>query len=650
MPVPASSHLDRLQALMRSLAAGVDSARLLQEVAVATSAGACGATALVVRVSGGQPLPVAVAGVPPEELMDVVTEAVRMGRLVHRRLTPAGAAASKRLGRGAVAAAIPLRSGGRVIGALAAAGVDGSLDPTALTVYADVTAVALGSGTGVSSGDVPAWMDTLAELGQEMDGDRLAAQALLGAERLFGARAGWCARVVHGNVRIAAHRGLDTERLRDVSRNPQFRALLDVERPSLISASSPSVVELFPPAEVGAVMPITVEGQRVGQLALFLPGPPDGPTQALLGRFATHVGLALRAADLARQVGEAGDQLAAVVHSMASPVIVADESGRLVVVNGAASELFRLAGAFALGLPVTGRLGSEVLEGYLTGDRDGAAEVPIDTETGTRLYRATGRRVRTADGQARGRVLVLDDITADREAEQLKDDFIAVIGHELRTPLTVMKGYIHALGRPALSDERRAQALAALKANSARLERLIGDLLFISAIEQRQMKLDLEVCDLGALVDERATDRVVIQRPRRPLEVAADRVKLGQVLFHLLDNAQKYSDDEVILELIDHGDHVEIGVIDHGPGIFSGDIPNLFERFRQLDGTATRTHGGIGMGLYLSRRLVEAQGGRIWCDSRLGVGSRFAFTLPKDGPGPVSSPGPWKVDHQPAST
>ncbi|HEX9530261.1 MAG TPA: hypothetical protein VF954_03915, partial [Acidimicrobiales bacterium] len=116
MPVPASSHLERLQALTRSFAAGVDSARLLQEAAAAAASGSCAAATLVVRLSAGQPLPVAVSGVPPEVLMDVVGEAVRAGRLVHRRLAPPDAAAGKRLGRGPVAAAIPLRVDSRVIG------------------------------------------------------------------------------------------------------------------------------------------------------------------------------------------------------------------------------------------------------------------------------------------------------------------------------------------------------------------------------------------------------------------------------------------------------------------------------------------------------------------------------------------------------
>ena len=284
---------------------------------------------------------------------------------------------------------------------------------------------------------------------------------------------------------------------------------------------------------------------------------------------------------------------------------------------------------------MAGKLHNPVLGSLLTGDVDVTTEVVVDAgEDEARAFRATVRRVRSAGGRVLGRLLVLDDVTADREAEQLKADFVAVIGHELRTPLTVMKGYIHTLARRGaqMDDEKRQRAYDALVTNASRLERLIEDLLFVSAIERRRVALDLESCEVGGLLDDQADDRVSVRHPRRKVEAAVDRGRLEQVIHHLLDNARKYSDGPIVLELVDRGEEIEISVSDQGPGIYSGDIPMIFERFRQIDGTGTRAHGGLGIGLYLCRRLVEAQGGRIWCESRLGVGSRFALTLPKDGP------------------
>jgi signal transduction histidine kinase len=137
---------------------------------------------------------------------------------------------------------------------------------------------------------------------------------------------------------------------------------------------------------------------------------------------------------------------------------------------------------------------------------------------------------------------------------------------------------------------------------------------------------------VAALVGALDLKRVKVRRPEEPVIVHIDRAKFEQVLIHLVDNALKFSTGEVSVEVVVRTGEVEVTVADHGPGIFSGDIPQLFERFRQLDGTSTRLHGGTGIGLYLCRRLVEAQGGRIRCESRMGVGSRFIFAVPARQP------------------
>jgi signal transduction histidine kinase len=207
----------------------------------------------------------------------------------------------------------------------------------------------------------------------------------------------------------------------------------------------------------------------------------------------------------------------------------------------------------------------------------------------------------------------------------------------------VVKGYVKMLARKGgdVGDDARRTAVAALESNTARLERLIDDLLFVSSIDSATPTLDLEPTDVGTVLDGLASDRLIVRNARTKALVTVDRAKLDQVLGHLVENAIKYTEGDVILSVSDKGDEVEIAVEDNGPGIFSGDVPQLFERFRQLDGTSTRHQGGAGLGLYICRRLVDLMGGRIWCESRLGVGSRFAFTLPKDGPtAPASVPVP----------
>jgi signal transduction histidine kinase len=330
-------------------------------------------------------------------------------------------------------------------------------------------------------------------------------------------------------------------------------------------------------------------------------------------------------------VGDKEEQLTSVVHCMANPVLVVDDAGRFVLINGAAAELFSIASAFEIGQPVAGKLGHPVLEELLTERNQGATTEVVLGEAEPRVYKASARRVMSSGGRLLGRVLVLDDITKERETDQVKSDFVAVIGHELRTPLTVMKGYLRTLVHrgDTLDPHVRELALKAIESNADRLQRLIEDVLFVSAVEAGRSNLHLDDVDLGPLVDSVIADRVKVRRPRRDLTLPLDVGKLQQVLHHLVDNALKYSDGEVVVEVHDRGDEMEVAVVDKGPGIFSGDVPRLFERFFQLDGASTRSHGGTGIGLYVCRRLIEAHGGRIWCESRLGVGSRFAFTLPR---------------------
>jgi two-component system phosphate regulon sensor histidine kinase PhoR len=395
------------------------------------------------------------------------------------------------------------------------------------------------------------------------------------------------------------------------------------------------VALLSPGIETAVGLPLQADGRALGHVVLLLGEAPTAAVRATMRAFAQHASLALRSADVHRRVGDKEEQLAAVVHGMPNPVIVVDQDARFVMINGAAADLFELAGAFEVGHPSAGRLGNAALEAMLKPDAESLRQVELALgKSETRVYRATVRRVASPGGQALGRVLMLDDVTTEAETHQVKADFVAVIGHELRTPATVIKGYLHTLlnRANALDADTRQVALEAIDANADRLIHLIEDLLFVSSVESSRPALHFEDVDLGTLVDGYKTDRVGVRRPRRDLLLPIDRAKVDQILHHLVENALKYSQHEVRIDVADRGDDVHVSVVDRGPGIYSGDLPRLFERFSQLDGSSTRSHGGTGLGLYICRRLVEAHGGRIWCESRLGVGSSFTFSLPRHQP------------------
>ncbi|HEX2040630.1 MAG TPA: ATP-binding protein [Acidimicrobiales bacterium] len=624
----ADSHLERLHLVLRGLAAGADPARLLSDVLAGALAATGAREGLVLRTSADRPTVVATTGQVSDFLLDAAKEAAGADRLQRARDAQSGM----------VAVAEPLRAGGRVVGVLAVAGNMKRLDPGLLPLYGDATTLVLDRRTPAGAGELPDVLQTLAHIGADVDTYAILSRIFDACQRLFGAASGFCALFQDGAVRVGHYRGIDHERLLRASRHPEFRGLLLQDELRVESADHPVVAQLARLGEVAMGVPLVVDGRKVGHLVLLLPAPLDAGRRSVLSAFAAHAAACLRSAELYRRLGDHEEQLGAIVHSMPNPVVVVDESGRLVEVNGAAGELFGIDPGFSGELNIAGRLGHPRLEAMLTGGDDAAEEIVLGRDE-QRVYRATVRRARSAGGRTLGRILVLDDLTSEREADALKADFVAVIGHELRTPLTVMKGYMHTLTKrwETLADDKRGQALEALSGNLTRLERLIEDLLFVSAIEQRRCKVDLALHDLGALLEGFGGERVQVHRPRRPVEIELDDAKVNQVVHHLVDNALKYSDGDVVVELVDKGEVVEVSVTDSGPGIYSGDIPQLFERFRQLDGTSTRAHGGVGIGLYLSRRLIEALGGRIWCESRLGVGSRFAFTLPKDGP-PAPAP------------
>ncbi|MDP9403082.1 MAG: ATP-binding protein [Actinomycetota bacterium] len=612
-------HVDHLQPVLRGLAAGTDPAQLLHDIVRGAMVATKAAEAGILRVTGRSTTPVVTSGELSRSAAEGAQAAIDSGRLVRRR-DP---------GSTATAAAEPLRAGSRVTGALVVGGTMQRLDPAALPLYGAAASLVLGRQVASTPEALPDLLDSLSDIASDLDTHATLGRVFDAAQSLFGTAAGFCALFDRGTVRVAHYRGITQERMLIVARHAEFKALVRSESLRIDPPTHPVVAQLTRLSEVAVTLPLEAEGRHLGQLVLLLGATPDAERQALLVSFSQHVGRCLRSAELFRSLADHQEQVTAMVHSMATPVVVVDEAGQLTEMNGAASEAFRLAGEFDCNQSVIGRLGNKTLEQMLTAGDDHTTEVVLGGDE-ARVYRATVRRMRSGTGRVMGRILVLDDLTGEREIMTLKSDFVAVIGHELRTPLTVMKGYLHTLIRRSetLTGEKREQALAALKSNVTRLERLIEDLLFMSAIDERRCQLDLEVHDLSVILDARASDRVIVRRPRWPIKLELDQAKLEQVLHHLLDNALKYSEGQVILELAEKPDALEIAVTDSGPGIFSGDIPQLFERFRQLDSTSTRAHGGVGIGLYIARRVVEAMGGRIWCESRLGVGSRFVFTLP----------------------
>jgi signal transduction histidine kinase len=223
-----------------------------------------------------------------------------------------------------------------------------------------------------------------------------------------------------------------------------------------------------------------------------------------------------------------------------------------------------------------------------------------------------------------------------RESERLRSELISVISHEVRTPLACVLGYTSLLQTRPVEEATRQEYLSIIADEARRLEGLVGDLVDVKRIEQGRLELEPESFDLGALVAEQVrifrgrSERHTIQLDAAgsPLVVRADRSRLAQVIANLLGNAVKYSPEGGVVEVraaVRNGNAC-VSVRDHGIGIPKVDRPRIFTKFfrgsKGLGGT-----GGMGLGLAVSREIVEAHGGRMDFESEVGRGSIFWFEV-----------------------
>jgi len=232
------------------------------------------------------------------------------------------------------------------------------------------------------------------------------------------------------------------------------------------------------------------------------------------------------------------------------------------------------------------------------------------------------------------------------ELDRLKSEFVAVVSHEIRTPLTVIKGVLELLtdDRHWQVDDKQGELLRMATANSERLLHLINDILDFSKLQSASLPMSFapgllpqvirsSASNLSHLAGERGI-QLGLEMPNDVPLVIMDEQRIGQVVTNLLSNALKFSPRgstvTVTVRVTDKALHV--CVRDEGEGIAPKDMSRLFQKFSQLDSSTTRKAGGTGLGLVITKGIVEAHGGRIWVESEVGQGSAFNFTLPLSGP------------------
>jgi signal transduction histidine kinase len=234
-----------------------------------------------------------------------------------------------------------------------------------------------------------------------------------------------------------------------------------------------------------------------------------------------------------------------------------------------------------------------------------------------------------------------------REIDQFRAEFLATMSHELRTPLNSIIGFSRVMlkGIDGPLNEMQKTDLEAIYNNGQNLLRLINDILDQSKIDAGKMELLLESdVDVSTLLEKEVRGTLVAQIGEKPIEpvvnvapnlptIRADSTRVLQVIRNLMSNAAKFTDEGAITVSAWHEeDLVYISVEDTGIGMPAEKMDLVFEKFRQLDSSSTRAAEGTGLGMPISRTLVEMHGGRIWVESEEDVGSKFTFYLPVAGP------------------
>jgi PAS domain S-box-containing protein len=336
----------------------------------------------------------------------------------------------------------------------------------------------------------------------------------------------------------------------------------------------------------------------------------------------------------------------AAIDSLYDPVIVTDGEGCVTKLNPAAEEIFgsekentgKHVGDVARDIRIAGAV-SEALESQRPVAGEGMSSVlPLAVDGSERAFRLRTTPMRDNGHHLLGAVTILEDITHLREIDRLKSEFIATASHELRTPLTSVQMGVHLLLEGALGEltDQQNEVLQACRQDCERLDKLMRDLLDLSRIEAGESQPQLASISARDLLTT-AIDELRPQAAAKGLElkvaapvdlprVSVDRMQIERVIGNLVMNALRHTKNgEITISAEQRDNHVAISVADTGSGIPSEYLPHVFDKFVQVPDAPT---GGAGLGLTISKSIVEAHGGQISVQSQVGRGSTFTFTLP----------------------
>ncbi|MCL4863233.1 MAG: PAS domain-containing protein [Caldilineaceae bacterium] len=406
-------------------------------------------------------------------------------------------------------------------------------------------------------------------------------------------------------------------------------------------------------------LPLTYEDELLGVIYLFRTE--YAFTQLdwqFLQGFADQAAIAVRNARLYHQLETERSRLETIIENSAHGIMILSADRRVLVINQALAAMLGITPEEAIDKPCHEILVMSNVQGHdlcqaeeVSAFASGEglhAEGDLSRPGGGRLaVSVTYTPLVDDEGAPVNLVVNVHDITRFREEEEMKSTFASIISHELKTPVALIKGYAQTLARPDAewdADTAR-QSLEIIEEEADRLEALINNLLDASRIQAGGLRLDFDDVDLHGLARKVAdayrtqtqAHQIELDFPHPLALVRGDEERLRQVLTNLVGNAIKYSPAGGVIRIggwnETHADtpparRVVLYVADQGIGIPQQELDKVFERFYRVDSTLRRSTTGSGLGLYLSKAIVEAHGGQIWVHSEAGKGTTFFIGLP----------------------
>ncbi len=338
----------------------------------------------------------------------------------------------------------------------------------------------------------------------------------------------------------------------------------------------------------------------------------------------------------------------AIVSTISDPIVVADQEGRIVLMNLLAENVFSVSEEASIGRKFSEVVKNSELSRYVDRYLHGESsmnippyfELKFDGED--RYFRIKLNSSKDNLGRVTGVILILQDVTQFKELDKMKSEFMARVSHEFRTPLTSINMTLDILKDEHIghANKKQRELLIAAKQDAERLTKLVRELLELSRLESGKFQLKEDVVEIKSLVDF-SVQPVLLQFSNKNVkliidvddtipEFIADFQQLSWVISNLVTNALRFTDSggTVTVNATANGEDIIVSVRDTGCGIEPEELEKVFDKFVQLRDSSNPSPGSVGLGLSIAKEIVELYGGRIWVSSTIGVGSVFTFSIP----------------------